>query len=42
MSRPGTMSGFGPTRGSSWLAMPAPMMMPTLNGRNAKPADDRA
>ena len=31
------MSGFGPIFGSSWEATPAKMMMPTENGKNAKP-----
>ena len=37
ITRPGTISGLGPTRGSSWATTPAVRMMPTLNGRKAKP-----
>ena len=32
------IKGRGPTRGSSWATTPAATMMPTLNGRKAKPA----
>jgi hypothetical protein len=35
--RPGTISGFGPTFGSNCDAIPAKIMIPKVNGRNAKP-----
>jgi hypothetical protein len=35
--RPGTMSGLGPTFGKSCEATPAKMMIPAVNGKNAKP-----
>ena len=38
IASPGSISGRGPTRGSSWDTKPAVRMMPRLNGRNAKPA----
>jgi hypothetical protein len=38
ITRPGTISFFGPTRGSSWDTKPAARMIPRLNGRKAKPA----
>ncbi len=34
---PGTISAFGPRRGSSCATTPAVRMTPRLNGRNAKP-----
>jgi len=36
--RPAGTTNLGPTRMVSCEPMPAPRMMPTLNGRKAKPA----
>jgi hypothetical protein len=35
--KPGTISGLGPTFGSNCDATPAKMMIPAVNGKNAKP-----
>jgi hypothetical protein len=35
--RPGTINGLGPNLGKSCDATPAKMMIPAVNGKNAKP-----
>jgi hypothetical protein len=36
-SNPGTINGFGPNFGSRADAIPAKVIIPKVNGRNAKP-----